>query len=281
MSQPRTIVIAPKRGFQLIDWRELWAYRDLIYFLVRRDVKVRYVQSVLGFLWAIIRPLSTMVVFTVVFGRLAEIPSDGIPYPIFSYAALVPWTYFSSSLTAATGSLVGNNLLSKVYFPRLIIPLNPVLSNLVDFAIALSMVGVIMAFYGIAPTAAIAFLPFLVLLMMLTASGLGMWLSAMAIQYRDVKFMLGFLSSILMYAAPVVWPASLIADKFPEHGATLRLLYGIYPMAGVIEGFRAALIGARPMPWDLIVPGAISALVIWLSGALYFRQRERFFADIF
>jgi lipopolysaccharide transport system permease protein len=274
-------VIEPRPGWRLIDFRELRQYKDLFYFLVLRDIKVIYKQTVLGFTWAIIRPLFTMVVFSVVFGRLAKIPSDGIPYPIFAYAALVPWTYFSTALTGSTNSLVANvNIFTKVYYPRIIIPLTPVFAGLVDFCISLSIVFLLMAWYGISPNLNILFLPLLVLLMILTASGIGMWLSAMAIQYRDVRFAMQFGVQILMYAAPVVWPVSLITQKFPQWGETVRLLYGLYPMAGVIEGFRSALLGAQPMPWDLLTAGTLSALLISTSGAFYFRRKERIFADV-
>ena len=268
------IVIEPKKGWQLIDFKELREYRDLFFFLVWRDIKILYKQTVLGFLWAIIRPVFSMIVFSVVFGRLAKVPSDGVPYPIFSYAALIPWTYFSTAMSKSTQSLIMNtNMLTKVYFPRLIIPMTPVLAGLVDFVIAFSIMGLMMIWYQIVPTYNILFLPLLILLMFLTASGIGMWLSAMAIQYRDIRHALQFIVQLLMYAAPVVWPASLIPDKY-------RLIYGIYPMAGVIEGFRSSLIGTTPMPWDLIGVGTVSALLIAISGAFYFRHKERIFADV-
>ena len=270
----RQTVIEPKKGWQLIDWRELREYRDLFYFLVWRDVKVLYKQTVLGFSWAIIRPVFSMLIFSVVFGELADVPSDGVPYPIFSYAALLPWTYFSTAMADSTNSLVTNaRMLSKVYFPRLVIPMTPVLAKLVDFAIASVILGLMMAWYGIVPTANIVFLPMLIVLMILTASGIGMWLSALAVQYRDVKHATVFLVQLMMYAAPVVWPASLIPEAY-------RLAYGLYPMAGVIEGFRAALIGTQPMPWDFIGMGALAAAVVALSGAFYFRRMERVFADV-
>jgi len=268
------IIIEPKKGWQLIDWKELREYKDLLYFLVWRDIKILYKQTVLGFAWAIVRPFFSMIVFSVVFGRLAKVPSDGVPYPVFSYAALLPWTYFSTAMTNSTQSLIGSaTMLTKVYFPRLIIPLTPIFAGLVDFVIAFLLLGALMAWYGIAPTVNIIFLPFLILLMILTASGIGMWLSAMAIQYRDVKHAIQFLAQILMYAAPVVWPASLIPQQY-------RLVYGLYPMAGVIEGFRSSLIGTNPMPWDLILMGTLSAFLTAISGALYFRRKERIFADV-
>ena len=277
-STSQTIVIKPKSGWQLIDWRELIEYRDLFYFLIKRDVLAIYKQTVLGFTWAIIRPVFSMIVFSVIFGGLAKIPSDGIPYPIFSYVALIPWTYFGSAMNTSTKSLIsGKGIFTKVYFPRLIIPLTPVLSKLVDFAIAFVILFGLMAWYGISPTFNIVFLPILILMMMLTASGIGMWLSAMAIQYRDIPQGVGFFSQLLMYAAPVVWPLSLLKERF---GESATLLYGIYPMVGVIEGFRSALLGHNPMPWELMGIGTISALLLFISGALYFKRKERFFVDV-
>lgn len=274
MSDSSLTVIEPRRGWRALGLAELWRYRDLFYFLVLRDIKVLYKQTVLGFSWAIIRPVFSMVVFSVVFGRLAEVPSDGVPYPVFSYAALLPWTYFSTAMTQSSGSLVANmNMLTKVHFPRLVIPMTPVLAGLVDFVIASSVLAGLMAWYGIAPTADALYLPLLVLLMVLTAAGVGMWLSALAIQYRDVKHAVPFLVQLMMYAAPVVWPASLIPSEY-------RLLYGCYPMAGVIEGFRASLLGTTEMPWGLVAVGASSAIVVFVSGALYFRRKERIFADV-
>ncbi len=268
------IVIDGDARTALVDWRELWRYRDLFYFLVWRDVKTRYAQSILGVGWAVIQPVFSMIVFTIVFGNLARVSSDGVPYAIFSYTALVPWTYFSSALTGASGSLIGaSNMITKVYFPRLVIPLAPVLGKLVDFAIAFLILLGLMAWFGFAPTAWALFLPVLVLLVMLTASGMGMWLTALAVQYRDVNYAMGFVVQLLMYAAPVVYPASSVPAAF-------RPFYGLFPMAGVIEGFRSALLGTNPMPWDLIVPGAISAIVFFVTGALYFRRMERVFADV-
>ncbi len=278
---PHQIIIEPKKGWQLIDWRELREYRDLFYFLVWRDIKVLYKQTVLGFSWAIIRPVFSMIVFSVVFGGLADVPSDGVPYPIFAYAALLPWTYFSTAMGKSTSSLVTNaRMLTKVYFPRLVIPMTPVLAGLVDFFVAFPILLVLMLWFGIAPTVYVVLLPLLMLLMILTAAGVGMWLSALAIQYRDVNHAMSFLTQLLMYAAPVVWSVSLITEKFPEWGGVIRLVYGLYPMAGVIEGFRSALLGTASMPWDLIGMGTLSAVLVALSGALYFRRMERFFADV-
>ena len=274
----QTLVIKPKSGWQLINWKELVEYRDLFYFLIKRDILAIYKQTVLGFTWAIIRPVFSMIIFSVIFGGLAKIPSDGIPYPIFSYAALIPWTYFSAAMNASTQSLIsGKGIFTKVYFPRLIIPLTPVLSKLVDFAIAFIILFGLMAWYGISPTVNLVFLPILILMMMLTASGIGMWLSALAIQYRDIPQGVGFLSQLLMYAAPVVWPLSLLQERF---GESATLIYGIYPMVGVIEGFRSSLLGHNPMPWKLIGIGTLTAIFLFISGALYFKNKERIFVDV-
>ena len=271
---PELTVIDESTGFRLIDWGELRQYRDLFYFLIWRDIKTRYAQSVLGVGWAVIQPVFSMVVFSIVFGGLAKISSDGVPYPIFSYAALVPWTYFSNALTTATSSLItSSNMLSKVYFPRLVIPLAPVIGKLVDFAIALVILFLMMLFYKITPTIWTLTLPLLVLLMMLSAAGLGLWLTTLAVQYRDVSYAMGFIIQILMYASPVVYPASSVPQQF-------RLLYSLNPMAGVIEGFRSALLGTNPMPWDMLAVGTLSAIVIALSGLWYFRRMERYFADV-
>jgi lipopolysaccharide transport system permease protein len=267
-------IVEPRRGWQLIDWQELYQYKDLFYFFVLRDIKILYKQTILGFTWAIIRPLVSMIIFSLVFGKLAKMPSDGIPYPLFSFAALVPWTFFSSTMVDSSNSLIANtNMLTKIYFPRLVIPMTPVLAKLIDFAIAFMILCLMIVWYGFTPTVYIIIIPLLVLLMILTSAGIGMWLSAMSIQFRDIKHAIPFLTQLLMYVAPVVWPASLIPSQF-------RLLYGLYPMAAVIEGFRSTLLGATPMPWDLILIGTLSAIVIAITGAFYFRRTERIFADL-
>ncbi|MEO6695815.1 MAG: ABC transporter permease [Ignavibacteria bacterium] len=274
----KKIIISAKKKWRLFDFKELINYKDLLYFFILRDVTVLYKQTILGLLWAIINPLFQMVIFSVIFGKLADISSDGIPYPIFSYTAILPFNYFSQSLSGASASLIGTaNIFTKVYFPRILIPLTPVLSKLADFMIAFTILIVMMVIYQITPNANIVFLPLLILLMMLTSMGIGMWLSSLAIQYRDVKFAIGFLTTLFLYAAPVVFPASLIETKF---GYDYYLLYGLYPMAGVIEGFRASLLGFRPMPWDLIGIGSISAIILFVSGAFYFNRSERVFADV-
>jgi len=242
--------------------------------LVWRDIKTRYAQSVLGIGWAVIQPLFSMIVFTIVFGKLAKINSDGVPYAIFSFTALLPWTYFSGALASSSGSLLSvSGMMTKVYFPRLIIPMAPVLSKLIDFGIALILLAGMMAFYGFLPSKDIIYFPGLILLMMLTASGMGMWLTALSIQYRDINYGMGFLVQLLMYLAPVVYPASNVPEKF-------RLIYGLFPMAGVIEGFRSILLQSNPMPTDLIANGTIVAICIFISGAFYFRRMEKYFADV-
>lgn len=274
LAAPVITLIEPRSGWRLVDWQELFAYRDLFYFLVWRSVKARYSQSALGIGWAIIQPLFSMLVFTVVFGSLAGISSDGAPYAVFSFAALVPWTYFANALTDSTGSLVSNtNLLSKVYFPRLILPLTAVIAKLVDFFIAMAILAVLLVWYQVTPTLGVLALPLLIALMMITAGGMGMWLTSLAVQYRDVSYAIGFATQLFMYASPVVYPTSLIPERY-------RLWYALNPMVGVIEGFRSALLGTHPMPWDLIGMGIAPALLLALTGMMYFRSKERLFADV-
>lgn len=270
----RQVIIKPKTGWQLIGWHELIEYKDLFYFLILRDVKALYKQTILGFSWAILRPFITMIIFQLVFSKLAKISTDGSPGPIFYYSGLVPWMYFSNSLTKSTNSLIaGAGMFTKVYFPRLVLPIVPCLASLVDFAIAMTITFMLLLVYGLTPTIWILFLPVLILIMFLTAAGLGLWLSAMAIQYRDVPYGVQFLASILMWVAPVIWSTNQLPDKY-------RIYYGLYPMAGVIEGFRSALYGINPMPWDLIGMGSISAIFLFITGAYYFKRKERYFADV-
>ena len=278
MNFSKITVIQPRKGWQIIDLPELLQYIDLFYFLVLREIKVLYKQTILGFSWAIIRPVFSMIIFSIIFGELAKIPSDGIPYPIFSYTALVPWVYFSSSMTKSTQSLIGSTgIFTKVYFPRIIIPLIPVIAGLVDFIIALGIVFIMLFWYEITLTWNILWLPLFILIMILTSSGIGMWLSALAIQYRDIRHAINFLSQLMLYAAPVVWPMSLLKDKF---GDSIAFWYGLYPMAGVIEGFRYALIGQNIMQWSLVLLGGIAGIILFVSGALYFKHKERIFADV-
>ena len=221
-----------------------------------------------------IQPLFSMIIFTIIFGNIAKISSDGVPYAIFSFTALVPWTYFTSALMDSSGSLINSTqLLTKVYFPRLVIPIAPVISKLVDFFLALIILFFLMIYFGFYPKMKLFILPILILLMMLSASGMGMWLTALAIQYRDIKYSMGFLVQLLMYLAPVVYPASAIPNEY-------RILYGCFPMNGVIEGFRSILLETNPIPWDLIIPGFIIASVLFLSGLFYFIRMEKRFADV-
>jgi lipopolysaccharide transport system permease protein len=270
----REVIIKPKTGWQLIDWKEIKEYKDLFYFLILRDVKSLYKQTILGFSWAILRPFITMIIFQLVFNKLAKISTDGSPGPIFYYSGLVPWMYFSSSLSRSTNSLItGAGIFTKVYFPRLVLPIVPCLASLVDFAIAMTITFILLLVYGLTPTIWILFLPFLIFVMFLTASGLGLWLSALAVQYRDIPYGVQFLISILMWVAPVIWSTNQLPTEY-------RIYYGLYPMAGVIEGFRSALYGISPMPWDLIGMGTISATFLFISGAYYFKRKERIFADV-
>ncbi|MGI6381506.1 MAG: ABC transporter permease [Anaerolineae bacterium] len=269
-----TIVIEPSRGWTGLKLRELWEYRDLLFFLAWRDISVRYKQTILGAAWAIIQPFFSMVVFSLFFGRLAQIPSDGVPYPIFSYAAMLPWTYFANAMTNSSNSLVGSaNLLTKVYFPRLVIPLASVIPPAIDFAIAFVVLLGMMAFYGIAPTWHVLWLPAFLLLALITALGVGLWLSAMNVQYRDVRYAVPFLVQFWMFASPVTYPSSIVPEAW-------RALYGLNPMAGVIEGFRWALLGTETSPGPLIAVSVGAALVLLVSGAYYFRRMERTFADV-
>lgn len=267
-------IIEARSGWRLLDWQELYNYRDLLRFMVWRDVKARYAQSAIGIGWAIIQPVFSMIVFTVIFGKLAKVSSDGANYELFSLAALVPWTYFSNALNDGTGSLVNEaNVLKKVYFPRILLPSTAMFSKLVDFGIALSLLFVLMVVYQKVPTWNVIFLPMLIGLMILTAFGLSCWLTVFAIQYRDVKHAMNFVIQLLMYAAPVVYPTSLIPEKY-------QLFYAINPMVGVIEGFRAALLGTRAMPWSFIGIGFVTASIVALTGILFFNSRERIFADV-
>ena len=267
-------VIEPRKGIRLLDLAELYRYRDLYFFLTWRSIKVRYAQSAIGVGWAVIQPVFSMLVFNIVFGKLAKIDSEGVPYAIFSFAALVPWTYFANALTESSNSLVtGASMISKVYFPRLILPLSSVTAKLLDFSIAMIVLAILMAWFGVAPTWGVLAIPLLVVLMVLTAAGLGAWLTALAIQYRDVKHALSFVVQLLMYAAPVVYPTSLIPQRW-------QWVYALNPMVGVIEGFRSALLGTRAMPWDFIALGSVSSIAIAVTGLIYFRNRERLFADV-
>jgi len=268
------IRIEPSRGWVSLKLRELWEYRELLYFLVWRDIKVRYKQTVLGAAWAVIQPFFTMVVFSVFFGRLAKVPSDGIPYPLFAFAALVPWNFFASGLSQSSDSLVASaNLIKKVYFPRLAIPIATVLAGIVDFAIAFAMLLLLMIFYGAKPGVHVLWLPLLFLLAFVTALGVGLWLSALNLQFRDVKYTVPFLVQFWMFASPIAYPSSLLHEPW-------RTVYGINPMVGVVEGFRWALLGTKTAPGPIVLVSAAVALMVLAGGAYYFRRMEKSFADL-
>jgi lipopolysaccharide transport system permease protein len=266
--------IAPSTGWVSLKLHELWEYRELLYFLIWRDIKVRYKQTVLGVAWAIIQPFFTMVVFSIFFGRLAKIPSDGIPYPIFSYTALVPWTFFAHGLSHASNSLVGSaNLIKKIYFPRLAVPISSVSSGIVDFVLAFTVLLGMMFYYGIAPTINLLWTPLLLLLALVTSLGVGLWLSAMNVRFRDVRYVVPFLTQLWLFASPVAYPSSLLPEPW-------RTLYGLNPMVGVVEGFRWALLGTDTAPGPIIIVSALISLALLVGGAFYFRRLERTFADI-
>jgi lipopolysaccharide transport system permease protein len=269
----RAIVIQPSRGWVPLRLGELWAYRELLYFFVWRDIKVRYKQTALGAAWAIIQPFFTMVVFSVFFGRLAKLPSDGVPYPVFTYCALVPWTYFATALTMSSNSLVDHaRLITKVYFPRLLVPAASVLAGLVDLAIAAIVLVAMILYYGIAPGPAVLLLPGFVLLAAATALGVGLWLSALNVEYRDVRYTVPFLVQFWLFLTPVAYSSSLVPPQW-------RALYGLNPMTGVVEGFRWALLGKEP-PGALLLVSIASVAVLLFGGLFYFRRMERRFADI-
>ncbi len=268
-----TVHIRPPRRWEVIDFRELKEYRDLFFFLVWRDIKVLYAQTVMGFAWAILNPLIQIIIFSIIFGKVARLDTDGIPYLLFSTVAIIPWAYMSEAMTKSSQSLVsGQAMLGKVYFPRLIFPVTPVLAKLVDFAISLILLVAVMFYYRIAPTWNLLLLPFLVLLMMSVPAGIGFWLSALAIRFRDVQFAMPFVIRMLIYSAPILYTASSIPDSY-------RLVYSLNPIVAVIEGYRACLLGT-PVPWEFILPGTVVAIVLLVSGAMYFRKMERVFVDV-
>ena len=268
------IFIRPSRGWIAVNWAELWEYRELLYFLTWRDLKVRYKQTVLGVAWAVIQPFLTMVVFSIFFGGLAKVPSNGIPYPIFTYCALLPWQLFASVLSQASGSVVANErLITKVYFPRLIVPMATVLAGLVDFVIAFVVLLGMMLFYGIVPTWAVVTLPLFLLMAVATALSVGLWLSALNTQYRDVRYAIPFLIQIWLFATPVAYPSSLVPEQW-------RALYGLNPMTGVVEGFRWALLGQSDSPGILLGVSVVVVAVLLTSGLYYYRRVEKTFADV-
>ena len=270
---PRTRREASK-GWAWPKLRELWEYRELLYFFAWRDIKVRYKQTVMGALWAIIQPFFTMVIFSLFFGRLANVPSDGVPYPVFSFTALVPWTFFANALAQASNSLVSNaNMIKKIYFPRLALPIATVLAGIIDFAVAFIVLLGIMLFYGLVPTVNIIWLPFFALLALVTSLGVSLWLAVMNVQFRDVRYTVPFLTQAWLFMTPIAYPSSLLPEPW-------RTLYGLNPMAGVVEGFRWALLGTDTAPGKMIIVSSLVALILLIGGAFYFRRMEESFADV-
>jgi lipopolysaccharide transport system permease protein len=268
------LVIRPSAGWTALRLRELWEYRELLYFLTWRDIKVRYKQTALGAAWAIIQPFMTMVVFSVFFGKLARMPSDGVPYPIFSYAALVPWTFFANGLSQSSASLVSSaNLIRKVYFPRLAVPIATVLSEAIDFVLAFSVLLAMMLFYGIVPGVRAIWLPLFVALALVTSLGAGLWLAALNVKFRDVRYVVPFLTQFWMFSTPIAYPSSLLEEPW-------RTFYGVNPMAGVVEGFRWALLGVGSAPRGMLIVSSAAACALLVSGMFYFRRIEKTFADV-
>lgn len=271
---PEVLVIRPTRGWLKLNLAELWAYRELLYFLVWRDIKVRYKQTALGAAWAVLQPVLTMLVFSVFFGRLAKVPSDGVPYPIFAYCALLPWQLFAYALTESANSLVGSqNLIKKVYFPRLVVPLSSVLAGLVDFGISFGVLLCLMVYYHIVPTWAVALLPLFIVLALAAALSVGLWLSALNVEFRDVRYTIPFLTQFWLFATPVAYPSSLVPARW-------RPLLGLNPMAGVVDGFRWALLGQTGAPGPLLWVSIGAVVVLLFGGLMYFRRMESTFADV-
>lgn len=266
--------IRPSQGWISLNLHDLWEYRELLYFLTWRDITVRYKQTILGAAWAIIQPFFTMVIFSLFFGKLAKIPSDGIPYPIFSYAALVPWAFFAHGVSQSSNSLVGSaNLIKKIYFPRLVMPISSVSSGIVDFILAFIVLLGMMLYFDILPTWNVLWLPLFFLLAFVTSLGVGLWLTAMNVQFRDIRYTVPFLIQVWLFATPIAYPSSLLDEPW-------RTLYGINPMVGVVEGFRWALLGTQTAPGPIILVSAFVAVGLLVSGAYYFRRMERTFADV-
>lgn len=267
-------LIQPLRGWIALDLREMWRYRELLFFFIWRDIKVRYKQTLLGASWAILQPVFTMIVFSIFFGRLAKIPSDGIPYPIFSYAGLLPWTFFAAGLANGANSLVRDaNLVKRVYFPRLITPVSAVVGGLPDFLLAFLVLIVMMIYYGLFPTlASVIWLPISSLLALVTALGVGLWLAALNALYRDIRYIVPFLTQFWMYATPVVYPSSLLEEPW-------RTLYGLNPMVSVVEGFRWSLLGQSEPRLSMFALSLVTSLILLVSGAYFFRRMEPQFAD--
>lgn len=273
-------VIEPTRGIDAFRFSELWRFRELLYFLVWRDVKIRYKQTALGALWAILQPLLTAIVFTLIFGKIAGIPSDGVPYAVFSYTGLVMWTFFAQGLSLSSNSLVNSShIISKVYFPRQLLPMASIVAGILDFLVALSVLMTLLAYYGIRPGPRLLAVPFLVLLAVLAALGAGLWLSALNVAYRDVRFLIPFLIQSWLFLSPVIYPVSQVAPRLEKFGIPSWVL-GLNPMTGVVEGFRWAVLCLPTHPGPQILAGSVVTAVLVVSGGVYFRRKERFFADV-
>ena len=271
---PAVLRITPPGGWFDLSLRELWHARELVYFFVWRDIKVRYKQTAIGAAWAVFQPLLTMAVFTLFFGRLAKMPSDGLPYPLFYYCALLPWMYFATSLQNATNVIVEQQrMITKVFFPRLVLPLSAVASPLLDFAIGFLFLALMMVYYGARPSLSLLLLPLFLALAILTTLGVGLWLSALNAIYRDIRYVVPFLVQFWMFASPVAYPSSLVPERW-------RWLYGLNPMAGVIEGFRWALTGHGNPPSELLAASSAAVLLLVVSGTLYFQKMEGIIADV-
>jgi lipopolysaccharide transport system permease protein len=265
--------IEPSKSWLAFGWTEMWHFRELLYFLTWRDIKIRYKQTVLGFVWAVLQPFMTMIVFSLFFGKLAKMPSEGVPYPIFNFTALLPWQFFEGSINTSTSSLVANaNMITKVYFPRLFIPVSAIVSGLVDFAIAFIVLIGMMFFYHIAPNLGVLLLPLFLLLAMITAMGVSLWMSALNVKYRDVRYVVPFLMRFWFFATPIAYPSNLLNEPW-------RTLYGLNPMVGVVEGFRWALLGTQP-PEAMLFLSILISLTLLISGLIYFNRTEKTFADI-
>ncbi len=273
-SAAQITVLRPSAGWSALNLKDIWAHRELLYFLIWSDLKLRYKQTSLGAVWAVLQPLLTMVVYSVFLGRLARVPSDGIPYPVFVYTALVPWTYFSNALTQSSLSLIRHErVITKVFFPRLIIPLSAVAAGLVDLGITFILLVGIVVYYGIVPGIAILMMPVFIVVATVTALAVSLWLSALNVQYRDVRYTVPFLTQVWMFVTPVIYPSSLVPERW-------HVLYGLNPMAGVVEGFRWSLLGQENPSVPILLMSATMTLVILIGGLYYFRRMERTFADV-
>jgi lipopolysaccharide transport system permease protein len=267
-------IIKPSKGWSALNFRELFRYRELLYFLAWRDIKIRYKQTILGASWAVLQPFFTMIVFTIFFGKMAKIPSEGVPYPIFSYAGLLPWTYFANAVSLSGNSLVGSsNLITKVYFPRLYVPMGATLAGLVDYVIAITVLVAMMIWYRFVPRIEMLLLPMIMLLCLLASTGVGMWLSAMNVKYRDIKYTIPFLIQLWLFATPVIYPTSMLSEKY-------RWIMALNPMAGIIEAHRAMILGNKPIDWSALAISSSIIILIFVIGAFYFKRMERSFADV-